>query len=176
MICCKFSCNLLIAVLVGKIRWIRFFCDWDCQQVIFGEQFNGMPLTFPKLEAFVNEKEKYRKIIAHDSTNITTLPQVSIAAGSVSNMHATISHSRLWTLVLFLEIYQRICFLLLVALGIMVFLQTWKTDILLFITWWIQVKFPMLESSLAITSSSSLQMSLEEHFNTSQSYQNSSNL
>jgi hypothetical protein len=54
-----------------------------------------MPLTFPKLEAFVNEKEKYRKIIAHDSTNITTLPQVSIAAGSVSNMHATISHSRL---------------------------------------------------------------------------------
>jgi hypothetical protein len=58
----------------------------------------------------------------------------------------------------------------------MVFLQTWKTAILLFITWWIQVKFPMLESSLAITSSSSLQMSLEEHFNTSQSYQNSSNL
>jgi hypothetical protein len=54
----------------------------------------------------------------------------------------------------------------------MVFLETSKTAILLFITWWIQVKFLMLESSLAITSSSSFQMSLEEHFNTSQSYQN----
>jgi hypothetical protein len=104
------------------------------------------------------------------------LPQVSIAARWVSNMHATIFHSRLWTLVLFWEISQRIYFLLLVALGIMVFLQTWKTAILLFITWWIQVKFPILKSSLAITSSSNLQMSLEEHFNTSQSYQNSSNL
>jgi hypothetical protein len=54
-----------------------------------------MPLIFPKLEAFANEKEKYRKIIACDSTNIAALPQVSIAAGWVSNMHATISHSRL---------------------------------------------------------------------------------
>jgi hypothetical protein len=39
-----------------------------------------------------------------------------------------------------------------------------------------QVKFPMLESSLAMTFSNSSQMSLEEHFNTSQSYQNSSNM
>ncbi len=54
-----------------------------------------MPLIFPKLEAFANEKEKYRKIIACDSTNIAALPQVSIASGWVSNMHATISHSRL---------------------------------------------------------------------------------
>jgi hypothetical protein len=54
-----------------------------------------MPLTFPKLEAFANEKEKYRKIIAHDSANIATLPPVSIAAGWVSNTHVTISHSRL---------------------------------------------------------------------------------
>jgi hypothetical protein len=52
-----------------------------------GEQFNGIPLTFPKLEAFANEKEKYKKIIARDSANIAALPQVSIAAGWVSNMH-----------------------------------------------------------------------------------------
>jgi hypothetical protein len=38
----------------------KVFCDQACQQVIFGEQFNGMPLTFPKLLAFANEKEKYR--------------------------------------------------------------------------------------------------------------------
>jgi hypothetical protein len=54
-----------------------------------------MPLTFPKLEAFVNEKQKYRKIIAHDSSNLIALPHISITIGWVSNMHATIYHSRL---------------------------------------------------------------------------------
>ncbi len=73
----------------------KVFCDRAFQQVILGEQFNGMPLTIPNSEAFANEKEKYRKIIAHDSANIATLPHVSIVAGLVSNVHATISHSRL---------------------------------------------------------------------------------
>jgi hypothetical protein len=41
--------------------------DQACQQIISGEQFHGMPLTFP--QAYADEGEFYRKIFALNSTN-----------------------------------------------------------------------------------------------------------
>ncbi len=63
--------DLIIVVLVSYNQMDKVFHNWACQQIISGEQFNGMPLTFP--QAYADDREFYKKIFALNSTNIANI-------------------------------------------------------------------------------------------------------